>query len=89
MNPPVNSPPFKELCPGIFEPEGTRVYNTKLVPPNEVPKFWEDMTDPKWTGKTMLSRSSEDLPAQLAFLWGQGRKLNWERSFDFFTKLAK
>ncbi len=73
----------------FLNPRVQGVYNTDLVSPNDVPKSWEDMMDPKWTGKTMLSRSSEDLPAQLAFLWGQGGKLNWERSFAFFTKLAK
>ena len=72
----------------VMAPRVQGVYNTKLVPPNEVPRSWEAMLDPKWTGKTMLSRSSEDFPAQLAYLWRKGGELNWERSFDFFTKLA-
>ncbi len=63
------------------------LYNTKIIKPSEAPKSWEDMVDPKWTGKTMLSRSSEDLPAQLTYLWAKGGKLNWERAFDLFRKL--
>ena len=45
--------------------------------------------DPKWKGKTMLARFAEEVPAHLAFLWGEKGKLNRERSFDFFTKLEK
>lgn len=73
----------------FLNPRVQGVYNTKLIKPSEAPKSWEDMVDPKWAGKTMLSRSSEDLPAQLAFLWAKDGKLNWERAFDFFTKLEK
>ncbi len=73
----------------FLNPRVQGVYNTKLVSPKDIPKSWEEMTDPKWTGKTMLSRSSEEMPAQMAYFWSKGGKLNWERSFDFFTKLAK
>ena len=73
----------------FLNPRVQGVYNTDLIKPGEAPKSWKDMVDPKWAGKTMLSRSSEDFPAQLAYLWAKGGKLNWERSFDFFTKLEK
>ncbi|MDP2647307.1 MAG: extracellular solute-binding protein [Desulfobacterales bacterium] len=91
-------PHLKDFHPGTQPRHGyfvqafliTRVqgaYNTDLVPPSEVPKSWEDMTDPKWNGKTMIARSTDEFPAHLAFLWGQDGKLNWDRSFDFFTKI--
>ncbi len=72
----------------FLNPRVQGVYNTDLIKPSEAPKTWEDMVDPKWAGKTMLSRSSEDLPAQLAYLWGKSGNLDWERSFNLFTKLA-
>ncbi|MDP2645655.1 MAG: extracellular solute-binding protein [Desulfobacterales bacterium] len=66
------------------------VYNTDLVPPNEVPRSWEDMVNPKWNGKTMISRSADEFPARLAWLWrDKDGKWDWERSFDFFRKLEK
>ncbi len=64
-------------------------YNTKLVPPHEVARSWEDMLNPRWNGKTLLSRSSEEIPANLAWLWRENGKLNWKRAFDFFEKLVK
>ncbi|MFQ5849954.1 MAG: ABC transporter substrate-binding protein [Candidatus Binatia bacterium] len=64
------------------------IYNTDLVSRTEIPRSWGDMLDPKWTKTgTMLSRSAEEFPAKLAWLWRKGKKLNWKRSFDFFTKL--
>ncbi|MDP2646082.1 MAG: extracellular solute-binding protein [Desulfobacterales bacterium] len=74
---------------GFLNPRVQGIYNTDLVPPGEVPKSWEDMLDPKWNGKTMLSRTAEDIPAHLAYLWREGDKLNWDRAFDFFRKLEK
>ncbi|MDP2647005.1 MAG: extracellular solute-binding protein [Desulfobacterales bacterium] len=65
------------------------IYNTDLVSPGEVPRSWEDMADPKWAGKTMISRSAEEIPSLLAFMWGKEGKLDWDRAFDFFTKLEK
>ncbi len=73
---------------GFLNPRVQGIYNTELVKPNEVPKSWEEMADIKWKGKTMLSRSSEDLPAQLAYIWGKDGDFNWEKSFAFFKKLA-
>lgn len=73
----------------LISPRPQGVYNTELVKPHEVPKSWDEMTDPKWTGRTMISSSSEEFPAQIAWLWRANDKLNWERSFDFFRKLAQ
>ncbi len=73
----------------LISPRPQGVYNTDLVKPHEVPKSWDEMTDPKWTGRTMMSSSSEEFPAQLAWLWRTNDKLNWERSFDFFRQLSQ
>ena len=64
----------------FLNPRVQGVYNTKLVSPKDVPKTWEEMTDPKWNGKTMLSRSSEEMPASMAIFWAKNGKLAWERS---------
>ena len=56
------------------------MYNTQLVPPGKVPKKWEDMLGPQWIGKTLLSRSSEEIPANLAWLWREEGKMNWKRA---------
>ncbi|MDP2647490.1 MAG: extracellular solute-binding protein [Desulfobacterales bacterium] len=93
-------PHLKDFYPGMQPSHGafvqaflhTRsqgVYNTDLVKPDEIPKSWEEMLDPKWNGRTMVSRSMEEVPAQLAFIWGKDGQLNWDRSFDFFTKLME
>jgi iron(III) transport system substrate-binding protein len=66
-------------------PQG--MYNTELVPPAEAPTNWEEMTDPKWTGMTIISASGEDIPGSLAWLWRKDGELNWERSFAFYEKL--
>ncbi len=65
------------------------MYNTQLVPREKVPKTWEDMLGSQWKGKTLLSRSSEEIPANLAWLWREGGKMNWKRAFDFFEELVK
>jgi ABC-type Fe3+ transport system substrate-binding protein len=62
-------------------------YNSDMVPPDEVPTTWDMMTDPKWTGNTIISASGEDMPLTLASLWAEDGKLNWDRSFDFWGKL--
>ncbi|MDP2644149.1 MAG: extracellular solute-binding protein [Desulfobacterales bacterium] len=74
----------------FYNPRVQGAYNTDLVPPNEVPRSWEDMVDPKWKDKTMISSTVDELPARLAWLWrGKDGKWDWERSFDFFRKLEK
>ena len=38
------------------------IYNTKLVAPADVPRKWEDLNDPKWRGKAVISNSGGDYP---------------------------
>jgi len=52
-----------------------------------VPTSWDEVTDPKWKGKVIISASGEEMPARFAHLWKKDGELDWERSFDFWTKL--
>jgi iron(III) transport system substrate-binding protein len=48
-------PPFKAgdfSIPGYVQPMGILI-NTKLVKPEDEPKSWNDLNDPKWTGKIL------------------------------------
>jgi iron(III) transport system substrate-binding protein len=55
-------------------------YNTKLVPPNLVPKTWEDCAHPRWKGKVAVMTR----PRAYTALWaGWGR----EKSLAFHKKL--
>jgi iron(III) transport system substrate-binding protein len=66
------------------------VYNKNLVKASEVPKTWDDIVSKKWKGKTLISRSSEEFPARLAYVWrSKSGKLNWDRAFKFFGTLIK
>ena len=58
---PIISPAFKELLPGAVaahrEWVATRLtvfvqaYNTNLIRQQDLPKTWQDLSDPKWKGK--------------------------------------
>jgi iron(III) transport system substrate-binding protein len=60
----VASPVFAELVPQAVAPHRgwvtdrlsifTAAYNTTVIPPNDVPKSYEDLADPKWKGKLGL-----------------------------------
>jgi iron(III) transport system substrate-binding protein len=65
------------------------MYNTNLVRADELPKSFDDMLNPKWKGRSMMAANAEELPARLAWLWRQGDKMDWDRSFGFFKKLAE
>ncbi|MDP2645260.1 MAG: extracellular solute-binding protein [Desulfobacterales bacterium] len=84
---PGSQPPHGLYVGGMVNPRIQGCYNTNLVKPEEVPKSWEDMTAPRWKGRTMLSRSSEELPGRLAWLWRKDGKWDWDRAFDLFQKL--
>jgi iron(III) transport system substrate-binding protein len=66
------------------------VYNTKLLSPAEAPKSWEDLADPKWEGKTIISTSGADYPLLHAYVLGDVTEagINWDRSVDFWKKVV-
>jgi len=74
---------------GQMDPVPQGVYNTKLVPPGEVPQSWEQMVDPKWKGKSIVSRSRNTTVARLARLWHKDGNMNWERAMDYTRQIKR
>lgn len=65
-------------------------YNKNLVSSADVPKSWNDLKNPKWRGKVVISSSGADSPLLFADLWKKANgKLNWERSFSFWREVIK
>ena len=68
----------------------TPFYNTALIPPEEAPKSWEDLKNPKYKKwGTIISASSDEMPLYFAYMWGESGKLDWEKTFDFWTEVVK
>ncbi len=59
-------------------------YNTKLVKPEEAPKSFADLLDPKWVGKIVKAHPSYS-GTILTATYQMARDLGW----DYFEKLAK
>ena len=59
-------------------------YNTRLVRPDEAPKSWNDLLDPKWKGKMVKAHPGYSGAITNA-TYALSRLLGWE----FFEKLAK
>src|ERR1043166_3653900 len=61
-------------------------YNTKLVPPDKVPKTYEDLLDPQWTGKMAWPYANTG-----RFLFLINLRLAWgdDKAMDYFTRLSK
>ncbi len=74
------STPWRMLPIGI-------IYNTELVKPVDVPKSFDDLLSPKWTGKLIMpDPASHTTTAQ--FLWNL-RKFKGDKWLDFVKALAK
>lgn len=58
-------------------------YNTKLVKPEEVPKTYEDLLNPKWKGQIALEVRDAPWFGMFFKLWGE------QKASDYFDKLAK
>ena len=59
----------------------TSIYSKSAVKPADLPKTWDDFTDPKWTGK--LVAQSFLLPRMMGFFaleWGPERAEKWGRT---------
>jgi hypothetical protein len=67
------------------------IFNMEMIPQKEWPRgpIEKALVNPKFEGLSALSTSSEEFPMVYAYLWGSADKLNWERSFAFFERLAK
>jgi iron(III) transport system substrate-binding protein len=60
------------------------VYNTKLIKPEDAPKSWSDLADPKWKGKVAIGHPGF---SSLATAWVT--KMNAMYGWAFIEKLAK
>ena len=78
------------VLPGMIQPGGRFVgpfetpfcilFNTNLVKPEDAPKSWEDLLDPKWKGKIVTdTRPSGFL--RLTGAWGPQKTLDYLRKF--------
>lgn len=78
---PYTSPVLNEISPAFHDPAGFNapfdaftmviVYNKDLVPENEVPRRWSDLTDPKWQGRIVHANpaaSSSSYAAMVTWL---------------------
>ena len=59
------------------------IYNTKLVRSSEIPKSYEELTDPKWRGKMSVDLEDDDIFATLVNHWGK------EKGLAYFKRLAQ
>jgi len=48
-------------------------YNTKLVPPGDVPKSFWDLTDPKWKDRMLMDENESKWMAGMMKYYGEGR----------------
>lgn len=64
------------------------MYNTDLVKEADAPHAWEDLANTKWAGKSMMSTSGDEIPLLFAYYWREGDKLNWDKSFKFWTDVV-
>ncbi|MBM2831900.1 MAG: hypothetical protein HW414_952 [Dehalococcoidia bacterium] len=64
------------------------VYNTDLVSAAEAPKTLDDLKNTKWRGRSINSTSNDQLPLIYAWLWGEGGKLNWDKSLAFWQEVV-
>jgi iron(III) transport system substrate-binding protein len=87
------TPAFQELSPAAF-PRGHRQYvaarfaffvvgyNTRLVKPDEVPRSYEDLLNPRWNGRLAIESTDVLWFAALTKAMGE------ERGLAYFRKLA-
>jgi iron(III) transport system substrate-binding protein len=86
------SPQAKNMPQSAFAKNGAYVadrfnfftigYNTNLVKPNDVPKTYQDLLDPKWVGKIGIEASDTDWFGSLVHAMGE------EKGMAFFRRLA-
>ncbi|MFQ5682962.1 MAG: ABC transporter substrate-binding protein [Candidatus Binatia bacterium] len=86
------SPQSKYYPAGYRDPKGywtsfymnpaTIGYNTSLVPPNQAPKDWLDLLQPRWKGHMVMDREESEWFANMLKIMGR------EKGPDFMKKLA-
>jgi iron(III) transport system substrate-binding protein len=89
----IKSPQHADLIAPAIRPHGewvgtrlnvfVQAYNTKLVKKEELPKTWEDLTDPKWKGRLGIEAEDSDW---LAGIFGE---IGEERGKNVFQQIVK
>ena len=89
---PFYSPHFKDLPPAAFPKHRHYVadrfnffvigYNTNLVKPEEVPNSYQDLLNPRWSGRVGLEAGDTDWFAAIIKAMGE------EKGLSFFRQLA-
>jgi iron(III) transport system substrate-binding protein len=72
----------KGIWTSLYLNDNVITWNTKLVKPEDAPKTYEDLLDPKWKGK--ISLDTEDYPWAYYIFQTMGK----EKGADFLSKLA-
>lgn len=63
------------------------IYNTDLVKPEDLPKSWDDLLDPKWKGQIQMPNPAASGTATLTVL-SQLLRLGEEQGWEYFNKLV-
>jgi len=89
----VTSPVHKDLQPGSVPPHRewaatllsvwVQVYNVNLIKPEDVPRSYADLLDPKWKGKLGIEAKNQDWFASVVDIMGGG-----EKGLQFFRDLV-
>ena len=66
-----------------FQQVVAMIYNTNLVKSDEVPKSYEDLTDPKWRGRISVDQEDDDIFTTLINHWGK------DKGMSYFKRLAQ
>jgi iron(III) transport system substrate-binding protein len=88
----VKSPYHADLIAPAIRPHGewvgtrlnvfVQAYNTKLVKKEELPKTWDDLTDPRWKGRLGIEQEDSDW---LAGIYGE---IGEERASKVFRQIT-
>jgi iron(III) transport system substrate-binding protein len=89
------TPPSSEKFPAKFKEKDALItpwrvlpisilYNTEMVKANDIPKTFEDLLSPKWTGKISIPDPTRHTTTA-QFFWNMDKKESWE----FLKRLAK
>lgn len=63
-------------------------YNTELVSPDEVPRKWEDLLDPKWRGEIQMPNPASSGTATL-FVMSQLLRHGWNAGWEYLEQLVE
>ena len=88
-----STPDMQRYVRGSYDPKGqwytmymlttALVYNRNQVKPNDAPKTYQDLLDPKWKGKMIFDPEAAFIMAAMEQAWGK------EKARDYLARLAK